>query len=123
MRKALPILENIRITGIAAEGKAIAKYNDWVIFVPFVVPGDVVDIQLTRRKNSYAEGKAIRFHEYAAERAEAFCEHYGICGGCKWQILPYSEQIRYKQQQVVDNLTRIGKIPLPEVMPILGSEK
>ena len=122
-KKKLPVLEKIRITGIAAEGKAIAKYNDWVVFVPFVVPGDVVDIQLTRRKNSYAEGKAIYFHEYSNQRTTAFCKHYGICGGCKWQILPYDEQLRYKQQQVADNLTRIGKIPLPEILPILGSEK
>jgi 23S rRNA (uracil1939-C5)-methyltransferase len=122
-KKNLPILENVLITGIASEGKAIAKYNDKVIFVPFVVPGDIVDIQLTRKKNSYAEGKVIHFHQYSAQRAVAFCEHYGICGGCKWQILPYSEQIRYKQQQVIDNLTRIGKIELPEISPILGSEK
>ncbi|MDR0833488.1 MAG: 23S rRNA (uracil(1939)-C(5))-methyltransferase RlmD [Candidatus Symbiothrix sp.] len=122
-KKTLPILENITITGVAAEGKALAKYNDWVIFVPFVVPGDVVDIQLTRRKNSYAEGRAVHFHQYSGQRAEAFCEHYGVCGGCKWQILPYSEQIRYKQQQVTDNLTRIGKIELPEISPILGSQK
>ena len=122
-KKPLPILENVLITGIAAEGKAIAKQNDLVIFIPFVVPGDIVNIQLGRKKNSYAEGKAVSFHTYSPLRTEAFCEHYGICGGCKWQILPYSEQIRYKQQQVVDNLTRIGKIELPAVSPILGSEK
>jgi 23S rRNA (uracil1939-C5)-methyltransferase len=122
-KKPLPLLEKVRITGIAAEGKAIAKYNDWIIFVPFAVPGDVVDIQLFRRKNSYAEGKAVYFHEYAPQRTEAFCAHYGVCGGCKWQILPYSEQIRYKRQQVIDNLTRIGKIELPEVLPALGSDK
>jgi 23S rRNA (uracil1939-C5)-methyltransferase len=122
-RKPLPVLENVPITGIAAEGRAIAKYNNLVIFVPFVVPGDVVDIQLTRKKNTYAEGKAVYFHEYSPQRAEAFCEHYGVCGGCKWQNLLYSEQIRYKQQQVVDNLIRIGKLELPEVFPILGSEK
>ena len=123
MKKPLPLLEKIPITGIAAEGKAIARYNDWVIFVPFVVPGDVVDIRLTRRKNAYAEGKAVFFHEYSPQRTDAFCQHYGVCGGCKWQILPYAEQIRYKQQQVVDNLKRIGKIELPEISPILGSEK
>jgi 23S rRNA (uracil1939-C5)-methyltransferase len=122
-KKPLPVLENVTISGIAAEGKAIARYNDIVIFAPFVVPGDVVDIQLTRKKNSYAEGKAVRFEQYSPQRMEAFCEHYGVCGGCKWQILPYSEQIRYKQQQVTDNLTRIGKIELPEISPILGSEK
>ncbi|GHU89346.1 23S rRNA (uracil-5-)-methyltransferase RumA [Bacteroidia bacterium] len=122
-KKPLPLLENITITGIAAEGKAIAKLDNLVIFIPFVVPGDVVDLQLTRKKNSYAEARAVRFHQYSAQRAEASCEHYGVCGGCKWQILPYTEQIRYKQQQVTDNLTRIGKIPLPEITPILGSEK
>lgn len=121
--KKLPVLEKVLITGIAAEGKAIARHGDLVIFVPFAVPGDVADIQLTRKKNSYAEGKAVHFHEYSPQRTDAFCEHYGVCGGCKWQILPYPEQIRYKQQQVVDNLTRIGKIELPEISPILGSEK
>jgi 23S rRNA (uracil1939-C5)-methyltransferase len=122
-KKPLPLLENVTITGIAAEGKAVARHNDLVIFIPFVVPGDVVDIQLTRKKNSYAEGKAVFFHAYSPQRTEAFCEHYGVCGGCKWQILPYPEQIRYKQQQVTDNLTRIGKIELPEISPILGSDK
>ena len=122
-KKPLPLFENVTITGIAAEGKAIVKLNDLVIFVPFVVPGDVVDLQLTRKKNSYAEARVVKFHEYSQQRTEAFCEHYGVCGGCKWQILPYSEQIRYKQQQISDNLTRIGKIPLPEITPILGSEK
>ncbi|MDR3217754.1 MAG: 23S rRNA (uracil(1939)-C(5))-methyltransferase RlmD [Dysgonamonadaceae bacterium] len=122
-KKPLALLEKISISGIAAEGKAIARFNDLVIFIPFVVPGDVVDIQLTRKKNSYAEGKAVYFHAYSPQRTEAFCEHYGVCGGCKWQILPYSEQIRYKQQQVTDNLRRIGKIELPEITPILGSEK
>jgi 23S rRNA (uracil-5-)-methyltransferase RumA len=122
-KKPLPLLENIEITGVAAEGKAIAKVNDLVIFIPFVVPGDIIDIQLTRKKNSYAEGKAVHFHHYSPLREEAFCEHYGICGGCKWQILPYTEQLRYKQQQVTDSLTRIGKIELPAISPILGSQK
>ena len=81
-----------------------------VVFVPFVAPGDVIDIQLTRKKHSYAEGKAVLFHEYSPQRAEPFCEHFGVCGGCKWQHLPYEEQIRYKHKQVIDNLTRIGKI-------------
>jgi len=122
-KKILPLLENIPITGIAAEGKAIAKKDDWVIFVPYVVPGDIVDLQLTRKKNAYAEAKAVRFHHYSEKRADAFCEHYGTCGGCKWQILPYEEQLRYKQQQALDNLQRIGKIALPAPYPILGSEK
>ncbi|MDR3267464.1 MAG: 23S rRNA (uracil(1939)-C(5))-methyltransferase RlmD [Tannerella sp.] len=122
-KKKLPVLEKMLITGIAAEGKAIAKHDDLVIFVPYAVPGDVADIQLTRKKHSYAEGKAVRFHTYAPQRTEAFCEHYGLCGGCQWQILPYDEQIRYKQQQVTDHLTRIGKVDLPEISPIRGSQK
>ena len=122
-KKPHPILTNVTITDIAAEGKAIAKVNDIVVFVPFVVPGDVADLQVTRKKSHFMEARPILFHSYSENRTEAVCEHYGICGGCKWQILPYSEQIRYKQKQVVDNLTRIGKIDLPEVTPILGSAK
>jgi len=122
-KKPLPILEKITITDIAAEGKAIAKVNDIVVFVPFVVPGDVVDLQVTRKKSSFMEARPIHFHTYSENRIEAVCEHFGICGGCKWQILPYSEQIRYKQKQVVDNLTRIGKIDLPVITPIIGSSK
>ncbi len=122
-RKALPLLEKILITDVAAEGKAIAKVNDMVVFVPYVVPGDVVDLQVKRKKHSYAEAEAVHFHEYSPKRAVPFCQHYGVCGGCKWQILPYEEQIKYKQKQVTDNLTRIGKIELPEISPILGSKK
>lgn len=116
-------MEKVTILDVAAEGKAIAKVNDLVIFVPYVVPGDVVDLQIKRKKNKYAEAEAVKFHEYSPKRAVPFCQHYGVCGGCKWQVLPYSEQIRYKQKQVEDNLRRIGKIDLPEISPILGSEK
>ena len=123
MRKHLPIIEKALVSGIASEGKAIVRHNDLVIFVPYVVPGDIVDIQLTRKRNSYAEGKAVFFHTCSSQREKAFCEHYGVCGGCQWQILPYSEQLRYKQQQVIDQLTRIGKIELPEISPIVGSAK
>ena len=122
-RKELPLLENVTITDVAAEGKAIAKVNDLVVFVPYVVPGDVVDLQVRRKKNHYAEAEVVKFHQYSPVRAVPFCEHYGICGGCKWQVLPYEEQLKYKQKQVTDNLTRIGKIDLPETSPILGSEK
>lgn len=122
-KKALPLLENIEITQVAAEGKALVRINDLVVFVPFVVPGDVVDLQLTRKKNSYAEAVAVKFHKYSSERTEPFCPHFGVCGGCKWQILPYENQIAYKQQQVMDQLERIGKIELPECLPILGSAK
>lgn len=122
-KKELPLLEKITITDVAAEGKALAKVNDWVVFVPYVVPGDVVDLQVKRRKNHYAEAVAVNFHEYSPLRAVPFCQHYGVCGGCKWQCLPYAEQIKYKQKQVTDNLTRIGKVELPPISPILGSEK
>ena len=122
-KKSLPLLEQVTITDVAAEGKAIAKVNDMVIFVPFVAPGDVVDIQLTRKKNSYAEGKAVHFHSYSPHRVEPFCQHFGVCGGCKWQHIPYEDQLKYKQKQVLDNLTRIGKVQPEEVLPILGSAK
>ncbi|MBR3883286.1 MAG: 23S rRNA (uracil(1939)-C(5))-methyltransferase RlmD [Bacteroidaceae bacterium] len=122
-KKELPILEKVKITGVAAEGKAVARVNDLVVFAPYVVPGDVVDLQLRRKKNSYAEAEAVNFHEYSSERDVPFCKHYGVCGGCKWQCLAYEHQIKYKQQQVYDALTRIGKVELPEISPILGSEQ
>ena len=121
-KKELPLLEQIEITGVAAEGKALARVNDLVVFVPYVVPGDVVDLQVRRKKHSYAEAEAVKFHTYSSERATPFCKHYGVCGGCKWQCLAYEHQLKYKQRQVVDALTRIGKVELPDVMPILGSE-
>ena len=116
------MLEQITITDVAAEGKALARVNDMVVFVPYVVPGDVVDLQVKRKKHSYAEAVAVKFHEYSPLRSEPFCKHFGVCGGCKWQCLKYEEQLRYKQKQVTDNLVRIGKIELPEISPILGSE-
>ncbi len=122
-RKELPLLEKVLITDVAAEGKAIARVNDLVVFVPYVVPGDVVDLQLRRKKHSYAEAEAVKYHKYSEKRAVPFCEHYGVCGGCVWQILPYEEQLKYKQKQVFDALTRIGKVELPEITPIIGSEK
>ena len=122
-KKELPLLEKVTITDIAAEGKAVAKVNELVIFVPYVVPGDVVDLQVKRKKNHYAEAVAVKFHEKSPLRTEPFCSHFGVCGGCKWQCLSYEEQLKYKQKQVFDNLTRIGKVELPEFRPILGSEK
>lgn len=122
-KKTLPILENILITDIAAEGKAIAKIDDMVVFVPFVVPGDVVDLQITKKRKNFAEARAVRFESYSNDRCNAPCEHYGICGGCKWQILPYDKQLFYKHKQVEDNLVRIGKIELPEFQPIMGSRR
>lgn len=122
-KKELPLLEKVTITDVAAEGKAVAKVNELVIFVPYVVPGDIVDLQVKRKKNHYAEAVAVKFHEKSPLRTEPFCSHFGVCGGCKWQCLSYEEQLKYKQKQVLDNLTRIGKVELPEFRPILGSEK
>ena len=122
-RKELPILEQVTITDVAAEGKALARVDDLVVFVPFVVPGDIVDLKLTKKKHHYAEAEAIHFHKRSELRAEPFCPHFGICGGCKWQCLPYEEQLRWKQRQVMDALQRIGKVELPECQPILGSQK
>ncbi len=122
-KKPLPILENVTITDVAAEGKSLARVNDMVIFVPFTVPGDVVDIQIKKKRHSYCEGEAVRFIEYSKIREVPMCQHFGVCGGCKWQNLPYEEQLKAKQKQVHDQLKRIGKIELPEFMPILGSVK
>ena len=122
-KKALPILENITITDFAAEGKCVARVNDMVVFVPWSVPGDVVDLQVRRKKHSFMEAEIIRFHEESPLRTKPFCQHFGTCGGCKWQQLPYEEQLKMKQQQVKDQLTRIGKITRPDFRPILGSVK
>lgn len=121
-KKQLPVLENVTITACAAEGKALARVDDKVVFVPYVVPGDVVDLQVKKKKSSYMEAVAVRFHEYSPLRTEPVCRHYGVCGGCKWQCLKYEEQLKAKQQQIHDNLVRIGKVDLPEMMPILGSK-
>ncbi len=122
-KKSLPLLEDVAVLDVAAEGKAIVKKDDMVIFTQYAVPGDIVDLQITRKKNRYMEGVVVKLKQPSEKRIEAPCKHYGTCGGCKWQILPYEEQLKYKQKQVVDNLERIGKIQLPEVMPILGSKK
>ena len=121
--KPYPILENVEIEAIAAEGKCLLHYDDKVVFVPFCVPGDIVDIQITKKKHSFMEGRVINFIQYSDVREKPMCSHFGVCGGCKWQNLPYTEQLKAKQQQVFDQLTRIGKIELPEINPILGSVK
>lgn len=121
--KAFTIFENVEIEDIAAEGKAVARIEDMVVFVPFVVPGDIVDLRVTRKKHRYAEAVAIHFHKYSDRREKPFCPHFTVCGGCKWQCLPYDEQLRHKQQQVTDTLSRIGKVDLPECEPIVGSAK
>ena len=122
-KKPLPLLEGVKIEAVAAEGKCLFHWQDLVVFVPFCVPGDVCDVQIRRKKHSFAEGEVVRFIEYSNVRATPFCQHFGVCGGCKWQNLPYEEQLKFKQQQVFDQLTRIGKIELPEFRPILGSVK
>ena len=122
-KKPLPLLESVTIEAVAAEGKSLFHWNDMVVFVPFCVPGDVCDIQIRRKKHSFAEGEVVRFITYSKVRAIPFCQHFGVCGGCKWQNLPYEEQLKFKQQQVYDQLHRIGKVSLPEFCPILGSVK
>ena len=122
-KKPLPLLEGVKIEAVAAEGKCLFHWNELVVFVPFCIPGDICDIQIRRKKHSFAEGEVVRFIEYSNVRATPFCQHFGVCGGCKWQNLPYPEQLKFKQQQVFDQLTRIGKVELPEFQPILGSVK
>jgi 23S rRNA (uracil1939-C5)-methyltransferase len=120
-KKNKPFYEQVEIIDIGAEGKAIAKVDDVVVFVPHAIPGDVVDVQVTRKRKRFREGRVVRYLQLSTDRVEAFCEHFGVCGGCKWQSLPYSKQLFYKQKQVADQLSRIGKIELPEIKPILAS--
>lgn len=122
-KKPLPIIENVTIDDIAGEGKAVTRIDGMVVFVPYVVPGDVVDLQVTRKKHNYCEAKAIRLHKASPMRVEPFCKHFGICGGCKWQCLSYEKQLEYKQKLVVNSLVHIGKVQLPPVSPIIGAEK
>ncbi|MDE7160057.1 MAG: 23S rRNA (uracil(1939)-C(5))-methyltransferase RlmD [Muribaculaceae bacterium] len=128
-KKPLPLLEGVKISGIAAEGKALARVRlrpedegEIVVFIPFGAPGDVADVQIDRKKRSFAEGHILRLVSPSEDRTEPRCAHFGICGGCKWQHLPYSVQLAAKQQQVEDALTRIAKVELPAISPILGSE-
>ncbi len=122
-KKEMPLIEKVRITDIGAEGNALARIDNQVIFVPMLIPGDVVDIQVRTKRKKYLEGNVVRFHEYSADRIEPVCRHFGVCGGCKWQHLPYHLQLFYKEKQVRDNLTRIGKAELPPVSPIIGSSE
>lgn len=122
-KKPLPIIENVTIDDIAGEGKAVTRIDGMVVFVPYVVPGDVVDLQVTRKKHNYCEAKAIRLHVASPMRVEPFCKHFGVCGGCKWQCLSYDKQLEYKQKLVVNSLVHIGKVQLPPVSPIIGAEK
>lgn len=120
-KKELPLLEKIRITDISSEGNALARVDNQVIFVPMLIPGDIVDIQVHKKRKKYLEGRVVRFHEYSSYRIKPVCKHFGICGGCKWQHLPYNLQLKFKEKQVRDNLIRIGKVDLPDIDPIIGS--
>lgn len=120
-KKPLPVLEKVTILDAGSEGKAVARVGEMVVFVPFVVPGDVVDIQVIKRKKSFMEGKAVFFHSYSPLRVEPFCQHFGLCGGCRWQHLRYEDQLFYKQKQVVDAFERIGKLEFPAIQPIIAS--
>ncbi len=121
-RKPLPVFENIKIENTAADGKCLSRVDDKVLFVPFTAPGDVVDIQVIKKRKSYLEGRVIKFHGYSPQRTDPACSHFGLCGGCKWQHLSYSDQLNLKQQQVIDNFQRIGKVEIAEVIPIIGCE-
>ena len=116
-----PLIEGLEITTLAAEGKAMGRYNDVVVFVPMTVPGDVVDVQIRSKRRRYMEGFVVNYVKRSPLREEPFCAHFGVCGGCKWQNLPYAEQLRFKTEQVRDQLTRIGKVELPEIAPCLPS--
>jgi 23S rRNA (uracil1939-C5)-methyltransferase len=120
MRKKHVLLQQVLVQDYAAEGKALSKIDGKVIFIEGAVPGDVVDVQLSKNKKEWAEGKAVRFHSWSNDRVDPFCEHFGVCGGCKWQMLPYEKQLQYKQNEVAQNLRRIGKVALPPVEPIMG---
>ena len=120
-RRKKPLLEKVEITAIGSEGKALGRVDEKVVFVPMLVPGDIVDVQVTRKRKNYMEGYVVKQHKYSEMRQQAECSHFGVCGGCKWQHIPYVKQLEFKQQQVMDNFTRIGKFAFPEVKPILGS--
>lgn len=122
-RKELPVVENVEITGVAAEGKSIARVDDMVVFIPYGAPGDVVNIKLDKKKRNYAEAHIVDMVKPSPDRVTPTCEHFGVCGGCKWQHIPYESQLRYKRDQVVDALTRIAKVEIPEVNPTLGSKE
>ncbi len=122
-KKRNPFYEKVRIEDIGSEGKALARVNEVVVFTKLVIPGDVVDLQVTRKRKKYQEAFVVRVHEYSPDRIDAFCSHFGTCGGCKWQFLPYDKQLYYKQKQVEDQLKRIGRLDLPPVMKILASER
>ncbi|MCK9254770.1 MAG: 23S rRNA (uracil(1939)-C(5))-methyltransferase RlmD [Bacteroidales bacterium] len=122
-KKNYPIIENLLITDIAAEGVSIGRHDNYVIFVRKVIPGDIVDVQLTRKRKAYAESKLLKIREFSKDRIDAFCKHFGKCGGCKWQMLAYEKQLEYKEKQVYDQLSRLGGLKNLKINPIIASEK
>ncbi len=118
-RKPLPLIEKLKIETAAAQGKSLGRFGEKVVFVSGVVPGDVVDVQVTKKRKSYLEGRAVHIHEYSSERSEAFCKHFGVCGGCKWQNMDYQYQLKYKEQQVIDQFTRIGHLDVEDWQSII----
>jgi 23S rRNA (uracil1939-C5)-methyltransferase len=120
-KKEYPVLEKVLITDIGSEGNALARVDNLVVFVPMLIPGDIVDIRVKRKRKKYLEGTVLRFHEYSPDRIKPLCRHFGACGGCRWQHLPYNLQLQHKEKQVSDNLTRIGKVELPAINPIIPS--
>src|SRR5438128_1515852 len=117
------VLDEVLVENYAAEGKSLARKDGKVIFIENVVPGDVVDVRLSKNKKDWAEGYPLHFRSFSKERVDPFCQHFGVCGGCQWQMLPYAKQLSYKHQQVFDTLSRIGKIKLPEFLPIIGADQ
>lgn len=122
-KKTLPLIESLKIETAGAQGKSVGRYLEKVVFVSGVVPGDVVDVQVFKKRRNYMEAKPVKFHVFSSERSEPFCEHFGVCGGCKWQNMEYSHQLKYKEQQVIDQFTRIGHLEVNDWLPILPSEK
>mgnify|MGYP003353863257 CR=1 FL=1 len=120
-KKKNPVLLGVRVENYAAGGKSIARVDGKVVFIEGAVPGDLVDVRLSKSKKDWAEGYPVKFHEYSSRRVKPFCIHFGDCGGCQWQMVPYAEQLAFKQQQVIDALQRIAKVALPEIKPILGA--
>jgi 23S rRNA (uracil1939-C5)-methyltransferase len=120
-KKPLPILHGLTVESIGAEGKAIARYESRVVFIPMVIPGDVVDVQITKKRKSYWEANLLRIVSFSPDRQTPVCEYFTVCGGCKWQMLPYADQLKFKAKQVSDQLTRIGRLTLPDIQPIIGA--
>ncbi|MEQ8623773.1 MAG: 23S rRNA (uracil(1939)-C(5))-methyltransferase RlmD [Vicingaceae bacterium] len=122
-RAKKPIYREVEVLDTAAEGKSLAKVNEKILFIPQTVPGDIVDVQVTRKRKNYMEGRVLHFHKKSEKRVDAFCEHFGVCGGCKWQFISYADQLNNKQRTVKDALERIAKVELPAIAPILPSKE